>query len=440
MATLVLSDKDKFLLNMEGQDFSYEAKSFIKLRERGSERLKNQAFPTKKMEDWKYTSLKYIAKSEFRPQNPVNINIREVREHFIPRLDAITLVFVNGFYQPHLSVLPEKMQEGLTVKSLNEAKKDHPAIVEAHMGVVANNPDLFFSNVNAAYSQDGGFVHVAKNIQVEKAIHFLHLTEGDQVSSQPRNLLVAEVNSKLNVVTSYETLNSGNSFTNAVTEVFVSEGANVCLEKIQNEHDQALNVSFEQAQVGTNGVFTINTVPVGGKLIRNNLNITLEGKGAEGNLYGVVCINGDMHVDNQTYVDHMAPNCDSNEFYKSVVNDKAVNVFNGKIMVRRAAQKTNAFQRNANILQSSKGKVNAKPQLEIYADDVKCSHGCTIGQFDKEALFYLQARGIRLETAKKVLMEAFAGEVLNHIQLEPVRAYAEALIHQNFSSIMVSKS
>jgi len=435
MATLVLSDKDKFLLNMEGQDFSHEAKTFIKLRERGSERLKVQDFPSKKLEDWKYTSVRDIAKSEFRPQSPVNISLVEVKEHFIPGLNAITLVFVNGFYQENLSSVPEKAPEGLLVKSLNEAKKDHLKIVEAHMGVVANNPDLFFSNVNAAFSQDGGFVHVSKGVTIETPIHFLHLTEGEQVISQPRNLVVAEVNSSVKVVTTYGTLSSESSFTNAVTEVFVGDGAKVCIDKIQNEHEKAINVSFEQATVSKDATFTINTIPVGGKLIRNNLNITLQGEGGEGNLYGAVCVNGDMHVDNQTYVDHVAPNCESNEFYKAVVNDNAVNVFNGKIMVRKPAQKTNAFQRNANILQSDNGEIYAKPQLEIYADDVKCSHGCTIGQFDKEALFYLRARGIKEESAKKVLMEAFAGEVLNNIQLEPVRAYAENLIHKNFSSI-----
>jgi Fe-S cluster assembly protein SufD len=435
MATLVLNDKDKFLLNMEGQDFSHEAKTFIKLRERGSERLKEQDFPTKKHEDWKYTSVRDIAKSEFRPQSPINISLVQVKEHMIPGLNALTLVFVNGFYQAHLSAVPEELQKGLIVKSLNEAKKDHIKLVEPYMGVVANNPDLFFSNINAAYSQDGGFVHVSNDVKVETPIHILHLTEGEFVSSQPRNLVVAEANSLVNVVTSYETLSAENSFTNAVTEVFVGEGADVNLDKIQNEHSTAFNVSFEQALVSKDAKFTINTIPVGGKIIRNNLSITLEGTGAEGNLYGMVCVNGDMHVDNQTYVDHVAPNCDSNEFYKSVVNDNAVNVFNGKIMVRKAAQKTNAFQRNANILQSDDGKIYAKPQLEIYADDVKCSHGCTIGQFDKEALFYLRSRGIKESAAKKVLMEAFAGEVLNNIQLEPVREYVESLIHKNFSSL-----
>lgn len=434
MAIAVLNDKDRFLLNMEGQDFSHEAKTFIKLRERASERLSTQDFPTNKQEDWKYTSIREISKKEFRPQSPVNLSVIELKEHLIPNLNAILLVFVNGFYQEKLSKIPEELQEGLEVMNLNEAKKEKLALVEPHMGVIANNPDLFFANVNAAYSQDGGFVYVSKNVEVELPIHILHLTEGEEVSSQPRNLIVAEKNAKVNVVTSYETLDSANSFTNAVTEISVAEGANVCLDKIQNEHDQAYNISFEQAVVAKSGTFTINTLPVGGKIIRNNLNIEISGPGAEANLYGVVCINGEMHVDNQTYVDHAAPNCDSNELYKCVVNDNATNVFNGKIMVRKIAQKTNAFQSNANILQSENAKTNAKPQLEIYADDVKCSHGCTIGQFDDEALFYLRARGIKESTAKKVLLEAFAGEALDKISLAPVKEYVEVLIHRNFSS------
>ncbi len=435
MATLVLNDKDKFLLNMEGQDFSSEAKTFIKLRERALSRLNKLDFPTVKMEDWKYTSVREISKREFRPQSPVNLSAAEIKKHFIPQLDSITLVFVNGFFQEKFSVVPEKLQAGLIVKSLNEGKKKHLALVEPFLGAGENSPELFFANMNAAFSQDGGFVHVKQGVVVEKPIQIIHLTDGEQVTSQPRNLIVAEKNSAVSVVTIYETLNSESSLTNSVTEVSVAEGANVTLDKIQNEHDKAFNVSFEQASLEKDSTFTINTLPVGGKLIRNNINIQLNGPGGEGNLFGTVCLNGDMHVDNQTYVDHAAPHCESNELYKSVLNDNSVNVFNGKIMVQKIAQKTNAFQSNANILQSENAKTNSKPQLEIYADDVKCSHGCTIGQFDKEALFYLRARGIKEETAKKVLLEAFAGEVLAKIKTEAVREYATGLIHKNFSSI-----
>jgi Fe-S cluster assembly protein SufD len=206
------------------------------------------------------------------------------------------------------------------------------------------------------------------------------------------------------------------------------------MDKIQNENENTYHIGADYAVQQKDSTFTINTVPANGKLIRNNLNILLDGTGCTANLNGAICLNGDIHVDNQTYVDHAKPNCDSNELYKAVVNDQAASIFNGKIYVNKIAQQTNAFQSNANILMSDDAKANSKPQLEIYADDVKCSHGCTIGQFDDEALFYLRARGIKESTAKKVLLEAFIGEVLDNITIEAVRDYASALIAKNFNS------
>ena len=432
MTTLIASDKDKFLLNMEGQDFSYEAKTFIKLRERAFERLREQDFPTPKQEDWKYTSVKELVKATLRPQSPVNIKAEHVKPFLIPDLTAIQLVFVNGFFQEKLSNLGTELPEGLTIASLNEAKKEHLGLVEAHLDFLSSKENLFFSNVNTAYAQDGGFIHIAKNKEIAVPIHLLFLTQGDDVSSQPRTLIVADKNAKAKVITSYQTIDSECSLTNAVTEVFVADGANVELTKIQNEHDQAINISFERAKVGKNGTFTLHTVPVNGKLIRNNVKLELAGQGGTGNLYGAICIDKNTHVDNQTFVDHAVANCESNELYKSVIGDEATSIFNGKILVRKDAQKTNAFQSNANILMSDKAKANAKPQLEIYADDVKCSHGCTIGQFDEEALFYLRARGIRAEKAKQVLLEAFVGEVTEFQSNEAVRSYVNHLIHQNF--------
>ena len=432
MTTLIASDKDKFLLNMEGQDFSHEAKTFIKLRERAIERLRTQDFPTPKQEDWKYTSVKELVKSTLCPQSPVNVKAEHVKPFLIPALSTIQLVFVNGFYQEKLSAIPAELPEGLKVLNLNEAKKEHLSVVEAHLDFLCSKENLFFSNVNAAYAQDGGFIHIAKNKEIDTPIHLLFLTQGDDVSSQPRTLVVAEKNAKAKLITSYQTIDSESSFTNAVTEVFVADGANVELTKIQNEHNQALNISFERAKVGKNGTFTLHTLPVSGKLIRNNVKLELAGQGGVGNLYGAICIKGDTHVDNQTFVDHAVPNCESNELYKSVIGDQATNIFNGKILVRKDAQKTNAFQSNANILMTDTAKANAKPQLEIYADDVKCSHGCTIGQFDQEALFYLRARGIKEQTAKKVLLEAFVGEVTAFENNETLQSYINQLVHQNF--------
>lgn len=432
MALTALSNKDKFLLNLEGQDFSHEAKSFIKLRELASERLKELDFPAPKNENWKYTPTWEIAKGEFKPLTQVNITASDIQKLLVKGLDAIVLVFVNGFYQPKLSVLPERYQDGVTLCNINAAKKSHLALIEPYFGTIAKDCEHFFLHINNAFSQDGGFVFVEPNVVVENPIHFLFITDGDGVCAQPRNLIVAGKNSQVKVVFSFETLHSANAFTNAVAEVVVMEGAHVSLDKIQNENSETYHVSFDQAQQAKNSVFSINTFPLNGKLTRNNLNIVLDGKNAEANLNGLVCIGDKKHVDNQTFVDHAKAECISNELYKSIVDNQATNVFNGKIMVRKDAQKTNAYQSNANVLLSDEAKVNAKPQLEIFADDVKCSHGCTIGQFDKEALFYLQSRGIKKATAQKVLLNAFAGEVLDKISLEPVKEHVLQLIDKNF--------
>lgn len=433
MTTLIASEKDKFLLNMEGQDFSHEAKTFIKLRERALENLKEQEFPTTKQEEWKYTSVKEISKKTYRPQSPINIKASDVQPFLIPNLSAITLVFVNGFYQENLSKYPEELPEGLKICSLNEAKKEHLSLVESHLDTLSGQENLFFANINTAYSQDGGFVHISKGAKIKTPIHLVFLTEGEEVSSQPRTLIIAEKNSQAELLATYQTISSQSSFTNAVTEVFVGDGANLTINKIQNEHANSFNISFERAKVGKDATFSINTVPASGKLVRNNVHVTLNGSGGTANLYGAICINKNMHVDNQTFVEHKVANCQSNEMYKSVVSDEATAVFNGKILVKKDAQKTNAFQNSANILMADTAKVYAKPQLEIYADDVKCSHGCTIGQFDNEALFYLRARGIKESVAKKVLLEAFIGEVIDHIENEAIRAKVETLLQNNFN-------
>ena len=431
MATTLLTDKDKFLINLEGQDFSHEAKTFIKLRELAAEKLNDLDFPSLKDESWKYTPTWEIAKGQFKPQSQINISTADVKKFFIPNLNAITLVFVNGFFQAKLSEMPERDEDGVVICSLNSAKKSHLPLIEPYFGAIAKNEEQFFLTINSAFSQDGGFINVGANVNIENPIHLLFINDGDEVCAQPRNLIVAGKNSSVKIIMSYETLNSSTSFTNTVNEIVVMEGAQVYIDKIQNENTETFHVAFDQINQAKNSVFTINTLPLSGKLIRNNLNILLDGKNCEANLNGLVNIKAKMHVDNQTFVDHAKSDCNSNELYKSIVDGEAVNVFNGKILVRKDAQKTNAYQSNANILLSDKAKINAKPQLEIFADDVKCSHGCTIGQFDKEALFYLRARGIKKETAQKVLLEAFAGEVLDKIKLEAVKNHIVALMEQN---------
>ncbi|MBI35158.1 MAG: Fe-S cluster assembly protein SufD [Flavobacteriales bacterium] len=435
MATLTLNDKDRFLINQEGQDFSHEAKTFIKIRELALKNLKELDFPSKKLEDWKYTNVREVSKTEFRPQSAINIIDEKISAHKIPNLNAYVLVFVNGFFAPKYSNTIEQKESGFIITNLNKAKKDFIKLVEPHLGFQTRAKDQFFVNLNSAFSQDGGFIYVKPNVQLDKPIHIINLVDGDLVASYPRNLIIAEKCSEVQVIVSYETIDSNSALSNVINEVVVGEGANVKLDKIQNENLNTFHVGADFAKQQKNSVFTINTIPANAKLIRNNLNIILDGTNSVANLYGAVCLNGNIHVDNQTYVDHAKPNCESNELYKAVLNDSATNVFNGKIYVNKIAQKTNAFQSNANIILSDNASSNAKPQLEIYADDVKCSHGCTIGQFDDEALFYLRSRGMRESTAQKVLLDAFIGEVLDNIKTEPVREYVDELIAENFNSL-----
>ena len=434
MATITLTDKDRFLINQEGQDFSHEAKTFIKIRELALKNLNGLDFPTKKLEDWKYTNLREVPKTEFRPQTAVNIIEEKIKAHKIPNLDAYVLVFVNGFFAPKFSNTVEEKDGDFIVTNLNKAKKDFIKLVEPHLGFQTRAKDQFFVNLNSAFSQDGGFVYVKPKAVLDKPVHIINLVDGDLVASYPRNLIVAEKLAQAKVVVSYETIDSNSALSNVINEVVVAEGAHVIMDKIQNENSNTVHIGADFAIQQKDSVFTINTIPANAKLIRNNLNIIIDGTNSVANLFGAICLNGNIHVDNQTYVDHAKPNCESNELYKVVVNDSATSVFNGKIYVNQIAQKTNAFQSNANILLSDDARANSKPQLEIYADDVKCSHGCTIGQFDNEALFYLKSRGIREVVAQKVLLDAFIGEVLDNIEEEPVRKYVDELIAGNFNS------
>lgn len=434
MATLTITDKERFLINQEGQDFSHEAKTFIKIRELALKNLKDIDFPTNKMEDWKYTNLKDVGKTEFRPQSATNIIKEKVESYKIKNVDAYVLVFVNGFFESDFSNVVEDKDGDFIITNLNNAKKKFIKLVEPHLGFQTRAKNQFFVNLNSAFSQDGAFVYVKSKAQLDKPVHVINLVDGDLVAAYPRNLIVAEKFSEAQIVVTYETIESSSALSNVINEVFVAEGAHVSLDKIQNENLNTFHVGADFAVQGKDSVFSINTIPVRAKLIRNNLSIVLDGPNSEANLNGAICLNGNIHVDNQTFVDHAKPNCQSNELYKTVVNDKSTAIFNGKIYVNKIAQKTNAFQSNANILLSADAKVNSKPQLEIYADDVKCSHGCTIGQFDDEALFYLRARGIKESTAQKVLLDAFIGEVLNKIKNVAVREYADKLITENFNS------
>ena len=428
--TLITSDKDRFLLNFEGQDFSSEAKTFLKTRESASQSLSKMDFPTTKDEEWKYTRVKPILNHDFAPQT--SINVRSIDDLKIPNWEGHVLVFVNGFYAPKLS---KKVTEEVdfTLTTMKEAKIEHVELVDPFYGTVAKFKEDAFTALNTAYSNDGLFLHLPKNTNLKNPIHVIFVNEGQEVSAQPRNMIIADKNSSADLVFSFHSMDEEVSFTNALTEVIAKDNANINIDKVQLKNNVSFNISKEEIVQERDSNVSVNTFTLGGKLVRNDLRFHSNGSNTNSNLNGLYMTIGDQHVDNHTKVFHNQPGCESSENYKGIIGGKSTAVFNGKVYVDKKAQQTNAFQSNANILMTDDATINSKPELEIYADDVKCSHGSTTGQFDDEAVFFLRARGIGEEKAKEIMVKAFADEVLEDISNEPLREWIETFIERQLS-------
>ena len=390
------------------------------LRNRAQAVLETTPFPTTRTEAWKYTRVAKIKNGSFaiRPA-AATISFRLVK-------DSLCLVFVNGHFSPELS--DSNFPEG--IKILPVSKMDE---VERH--VLGNNLPLdgeIFNAFNTAYATDGAYVHVSAKMVIEPTIELIHITTGDNVLSNTRNVIVAEAFSKAHIVQQFVSENAQQCFTNSITEIQVAANAVLTLDKLQLEDASCFQVATEQVNQEKDATFTINTITLNGGLIRNNLNIAVNGQNATTNLNGAYILNENQHVDNHTTVDHKVANCVSNELYKGVIDGKATAVFNGKVFVRKDAQKINAFQSNGNVLLSQDASVNSKPELEIYADDVKCSHGSTTGQLDEDAVFYLRARGIGEQAARQLMIGAFVGEVLEKIENEAVAEKINTVLAQRF--------
>jgi Fe-S cluster assembly protein SufD len=322
---------------------------------------------------------------------------------------------------------------------LEEAAKDeYKDIIARHLGHSGKYIKDGIHALNTAFLQEGIFIYVKKGAVLEHPVYIYNITDARSANilSQPRSLIYIGENARVQFVETYATLGLSESFTNEVMEVVVEKDAIVEYYKIQNDaahNSQVITTHFRQ--VGKSLVNTV-TISLDGSIVRNNLNIAMEAEHSESHFYGLYFLKGKTHVDNHTVVDNVKPHCFSNELYKGIIDDDATAVFNGKIFVQRDAQKTNAFQSNKNILLSDTATVNTKPQLEIFADDVKCSHGCTVGQLDDEGLFYLRSRGINEKAARSLLVHAFAIDILEHIKPEPIRKYVDQLISErlNFSA------
>jgi Fe-S cluster assembly protein SufD len=400
---------------------------FLELRKQAEEKLQTLEFPTLRTEDWKYTRVSGITKKSYSLKHPEKTV--DIQAHLFNGIDLYKAVFVNGFFVRELSSLPEA--EKIIISDINSAKADSPELLEKYFAKYASE-DKIFTALNTAYHTGGAFVYLSDNATLDKPLHLIYLNDSENIISQNRNLFVAGKNSRAQIIMTYSSSSEGEAFTNNVTEIFVNENAQLEVDKIQWENKNTSHISTEQVYQLKDSRFTINTITLNGGLVRNNLNIEVDAENCETNLNGLYLLNGNQVVDNHTLVDHKKPHCNSNELYKGVMTDKSTGVFNGKVFVRQDAQKTNAFQSNKNILLSDDATINTKPELEIYADDVKCSHGSTTGQMDDEAIFYLQARGISKESAMKLLMNAFASDVLEKIKIDALREKIEAEIEKIF--------
>jgi Fe-S cluster assembly protein SufD len=434
------------------------------IRKAAIERFAELGFPTTKNEEWKYTNVGPIARTAFQPAAIANRGLGDVPVQSLPPgstaqdLDCVRLVFVDGAYSPGLSS-SGTLQGGVKVASLAQALAANQPSVEAQLARYATFEDHAFVALNTAFIEDGALIEISKDVVVDKPIHLFYIStaNGQPTVTHPRNLILVERGSQVNIIEAYVGLGAGSSkfekrnsasepetssefrgssfdpagvyFTNSVTEVVVGEGAVVDYCKLQQESAQAFHVTSLNFQQERSSSVTTHVIAFGSVLDREEVTTVLSGEGAESLLHGLYVISGEQHVDNHTVIDHAKPHCSSRELYKGILDGRSSGVFNGKIIVRKDAQKTDSKQSNKNLLLSEDSVINTKPQLEIYADDVKCTHGATIGQIDQEAVFYLRSRGIGLPQARALLTQAFASDVIEKIKFGPLRAeLREALL------------
>ena len=402
------------------------------LREQATQSFISLGFPTPANEDWKYTSLSHLVKKGFAPYCSGDASISpEFLETCLLDKCWVRLVFVNGFYRPDLSGSLEG--KGVTVKSLAEAVAEGSEVTEKHLGKIAISGYNGVVALNGALAEDGSLVHIEKDAELDAPVFLLHLVSGPvEGAAFPRHLLVADPNSRATVIEAFASPFAGSYWSNCVTEVLVDEGAEVDYYRLQQEGPGGFHTSLVQARQEKDSVFSITTVNLGGVLVRNDVNIYLNGEGCVANLNGLSLVDGTRHVDNHTALDHAQAHCESHELYKAILDGKSRSVFNGKIYVHKDAQKTDAKQTNKNLLLSPDAKVDTKPQLEIFADDVKCTHGATVGQLADQELFYLQSRGLTQDAAKRLLMFGFANDIVERIKPHALRHYLEHLLTETF--------
>jgi len=397
------------------------------------DKLKELELPTWKHEQWKNTDLKTTLSRDYfqyleKPVDDVPLDHLFTCE--VHNFETDQVSFYNGWLVRTSDAL-QKMPEGFIICSLAEAMKDHKDLVDRHFAKYSDPGANIFNALNTAYTQDGLFIYVPDNMAVDRPIQMISIiNHPENLLIQNRNLVILGKNSKLTLVQCDDSTNHQSSFTNSVTEVFMDEDSEMVHYKLQNLNNDStlLNAtSFHQLAGSRLSTYALS---LNGGLIRNQTEVKLNGRNATADIYGLYLMDRKQHVDNRVFVDHAVPECYSNELFKGILDDEASAVFNGHILVRKDAQKTNAYQKNRNILLTDKATANSRPFLEIYADDVKCSHGATVGQLDTEALFYIRSRGICQASARLLLMYAFAAEVINKISISPLQDRIDEMVKQ----------
>ena len=385
--------------------------------------FEEKGFPSKKDELWKYTSLDALIHKDYSlfPKSEASIELKDIKKYFLYDTDTYKVIFIDGVYNPFLS---NTTHDGLDVCLMSAAlsKPKYREIINSYFNKIAPL-DESLTALNTSYAKEGAFIYIPKKTVAEKPIEIIHFSSGEQDSLwlQPRNLIVIDKNSQVQIIERHQSLKQHSVVTNSVTEIYVHEEAFVDYYKLQNDLTSASLIDNTYIQQEKNSHASVHTFSLGGKLIRNNLRYFHKGEHILSTLKGVTILEGKQHVDHSTMVHHSQPNCESHQDYKGIFSERSEGVFNGQILVDKIAQKTNAFQQNNNVLLDDKATVNSKPQLEIFFFFVKCSHGCTIGQMDEEALFYLRSRGIPKKEAKALMTYAFANNVLESVQLPSLK-------------------
>ena len=394
------------------------------------QKFENAGFPTKKDEEYKYTNLREITEKDYNffPNSNHNITKEQLDQLHLGEEHFDWIVFINGELHKELSKISIENVEFLSFRyALNDA--NHREVFENYFNKLADQNNAFV-NLNSAYTRDGFFMKVPKNVVIEKPIHVFYLSQNQEENTfyNTRNLLIAEEGSKIEIIESHHNFDANFVFTNSVTEIFAGKNAKADWHKLQNDNDTSYLIDNTFAKQERDSLATVNTFSFGGKLVRNNLDFIHNGENINSFMNGITIIGKEQLVDHHTAVHHNQPNCESYQNYKGIFKDSAKGVFNGKVFVDKIAQKTNAYQQNNNVLLSEGATIDTKPQLEIFADDVKCSHGCTVGQLNEDAMFYLRARGISKKEAQALLLYAFANDAMQNIDIEPLKLKISKLL------------